>query len=503
MRLDLDLVTKYLKCRTWRENPNTTISSPEQLLDQLLPPILPRMVKDDFLEFFTHKIYGKLGWLRKCTDPSFTKFKVKFEPGGYRGLPDFIDWDGQLDGSFLEQMLPLLQSIAQFTMNPLTAEQFWMLATELCKFTNFPLTSLDIRIIKSFSQMPTITNPGLARLLGVSYKKIRSRWNRLQRLNICRILAKVNYRLLGLVPVIVELHDLTKTIRSPYLIGLTPLSGDSNSVLYSLVIPEERLGSFSKFLNSSLGTTHTLFLAKDRGQTIEFTHYQRDKGNWNIDWRKLFIGAHLLHNSENLTSSLFWEEDMEPRNPYFLDDKDKRLIPILMSDARIKLEKLAATADMSISQASRRKSRLIDLGVLQLEPLIRRVGLIEDIIIRIKENDTRITGIFDELPQAWKRQLTEYRTAKKEILLFATLPAGSFALMRYYLHKYLHTKSEISITGPENGGWPLTFDTFNVEQGGWVWQNPTITENSQFTTFDVRTKQTKRKTPQIAREGTY
>jgi DNA-binding Lrp family transcriptional regulator len=503
MRLDLDVITNQLKCKPWRRTSNTTMSSPDQILDHLLPPILPRIVKEDFLEFFTHKISGKLGWLRKCTDPSFTKFKVKFEPGGYRGLADFINWDGQLDGQFLEKLLPLLQSIAQFTINPLTVEQFWMLATELCKFTNFPLTSLDIRIIKSLSQMPTITNPGLARLLGVSYKKLRSRWNRLQRLNICRILAKVNYRLLGLIPVIVEIHDFKKTIRSPYLIGLTQLSGDSKSVLYSIVIPEEHLGSFSKFLASRLGTTHALYQAKDMGQAIEFTHYQRDKSNWNIDWRKLFIGAHLLHDNSEDSTSLCWEDRKEPGNRYFLDDKDKRIIPILMSDARIKLEKLADTAGMSVSQVSRRKSRLIDLGVLQLEPLIRGVGLIEDIIIRIKEKDSRIIGIFDELPQAWKRQLTEYSTGKREILLFATLPAGSFALMRYYLHKYLCTTSEISITGPGNGGWPLSFDTFDTDRGSWIWQNPIIAECPKFTTFNVRAKQNRTKPHQPARGGPY
>ncbi len=500
MQLDLDLVTKYLKCKPWREIVDTTISSPDQILNHWLPPIVPDIVKEDLLEFFTNKISGKLGWLRSCTNSSFTKFKVSFEPGGYRGLPDFIDWDGKLDGQFLEHLLPLLQSIAECTITPLTVEQFWLLATELCKFTNFPLSSLDIRIIKTFSQMPMITIPALARLLGISYKKARSRWNRLRRLNICRIPAQVNYRILGLTPIFIELHDLTTMIKSPYILAYNELSGNSKNRLYFMVVPEGQLSQLSKFLDSQFGVTHTLYLAEDMGQTIEFTHYQINTGSWNVDWRTLFIGAHLFHsNSRNPTQLVPSEKNQQPLRLYSPDARDTRIIPVLASDARIKLEKLAKIAEMSISQASRRKTKLIDLGVLQPKPIIRRIGLLEDVVIRMKENDTRLLGIIKELPQAWIRRLTEYHTGNREIFVYATLPAGSYAQIRYYLSKYLHTKSDIFISGPENGGWPLTFDTFNIEQCRWIWQEPIIVEPHKMTAFKMKSQQ--RHTSEAELEG--
>ncbi len=489
MRLNLDLVAKHLRCKPWREISDAANTTPSQILDYWLPPILPKIVRDDFEEFFTSKLSGKLGWLRSCIDSSFSKFKVTFEPGGYRGLPDFVEWDGKLDGQFLERMLPLLHSVAECTTTPLSVEQFWILATELCKFTIFPVSPLDISIIKAFCKMPMITIPVLARLLGISYKKIRNRWNRLRRLNICRIPAQVNYRSLGLVPVFIELHDTKTSIKSSYILSYIELAGNVRRALYLMAVPEEQLSQLPNFLDLHFDTTHTLYLFEDMGQIVEFTHYQTNKHRWDIDWRKLFIGAHLLHDS-------YFDQPLEVRNDeqqhhrlYIPDNKDKQLIPLLASDARMKLEKLASIAEMSISQTSRRRSRLFELEVLQPKPLIRRIGLLEDVIIRMKENDARLLGIVNELPQAWIRQLIEYHTGEKELFIYATLPPGSFSLIRYYLSKYLHTKSDVYISGPENGGWPLTFETYDSEKGCWNWKEPLVEEYSRITAFEPRAKQ--------------
>lgn len=486
MQLNLDLVTKYLKCQPLRELSGKNLTTPGQILDHWLPPIIPEIVRDDFEEFFTNKLSGKLSWLRSCTDSSFSKFKVEFEPGGYRGLPDFIEWDGKLDGQFLEQIVPLLQSIAKCTSTPLSVKQFWTLATELCKFMIFPLSALDISIIKAFSKMPLITIPALARLLGISYKKTRNRWNRLRRLSICRVPAQVNYRRVGLVPVFVELHDTKTSIKSPYILSYIKLAGNERRALYFMAIPEEQLGQLPSFLDSHFGTTYTLHLVEDLGQAIEFTHYQTHKGCWNIDWRKLFIGAHLLHDSSFDQFLEFPNNDQQLQRLYVPDSKDQRLIPLLASDARMRLEKLASIAGMSVSQASRRKAKLIELGVLQPKPLIRRIGLLEDVIIRMKQHDTRLLGIVNELPQAWIRQLSEYHTGEKELLLYTTLPPGSFAQLRYYLSKYLHTHSDVYISGPENGGWPLTFETYNPETGRWNWKEPIVEEEARITAFEAR-----------------
>jgi DNA-binding Lrp family transcriptional regulator len=489
MRLNLDLVAKHLKCKPWRDISNTIIPTADQILDYWLPPIVPNVVKDDFEEFFVAKLSGKLGWLRRCMNSSFSKFKVEFTPGGYRGLPDFIEWDGKLDGQFLERIVPLLQSIAECTTTPLSLEQFWTLATELCKFTVFPLSPLDINIIKAFSKMPMITIPALARLLGSSYKTTRNRWNRLRRLNICRIPAQVNYHSLGLTPVFIELHDTETSIKSPYILSYIELAGNERSDLYFMAVPEEQLNRLPRFLDFYFGNTYTLYLVEDIGQTIEFTHYQIEKECWNIDWRKLFIGAHLLHHSD-ANQHLEFRDDtgQPPHRLYIPDSRDKLLIPLLASDARMKLETLASFAGMSVSQASRRKSKLIEHGVLQPKPLIRRIGLLEDVIVRVKENDAQLLGIVNELPQAWIRQLTEYHTGEHELFIYATLPPGSFALIRYYLSKYLHTNSDVYISGPENGGWPLRFDTYDSEKCRWIWKEPIVVENSRLTAFEMRTK---------------
>ena len=253
-----------------------------------------------------------------------------------------------------------------------------------------------------------------------------------------------------------------------------------------MTVPEEELSTLSHFLDSHFGTTHTLHVVKDKGQIVEFTQYQIDKENWNIDWKKLLIGVHLLHNDWIDQDTLFHDNDeYQTLRLYLPDDKDKRLIPVLMSDARVKLEKLAQIAGMSIAQASRRKSKLVELGVLRLEPLIRRVGLIEDIVIRIKKRDARIHGLVKELPQAWIRQLTEFRSGNKEILVYATLPAGSFALMRYYLNRYLPTESDIYICSPASGGWPLSFEHFDVKNGQWMWEDPVIFEDSKISQLEI------------------
>jgi hypothetical protein len=119
---------------------------------------------------------------------------------------------------------------------------------------------------------------------------------------------------------------------------------------------------------------------------------------------------------------------------------------------------------------------------------VRRIGLLEDVIIRVRNNDARLLGIVNELPQAWIRQLTEYHTGEKELFIYATLPAGSFALIRYYLSKYLHTKSDVFISGPENGGWPLTFETFDSEKSRWIWKDPIVVEGPKITAFEPKVK---------------
>jgi DNA-binding Lrp family transcriptional regulator len=504
MRLTLDLAFKHLKCEPWRKVPDSTISTLDQIFDYWLPPILPPVIREDFLEFFQNKLAGRLNWLRSCLDPSFTEFKVRFDwgPGGYRGLPDFVDWDGKLDGQFLDHIIPLLQSIAKCTTTPLTVEQFWILATELCKFSSFQLKSLDIRIIQTLSQMPTMTIPEVSRLLRVGEKKVRRRWKRLQRLNICKIIAKIYYPSLGLIPVFVELFDTKSLIRSPYLISRIELSGNARSTLNFMVIPEEHLGSFAKTLNAYFGTAHSLFLAKDLGKTVAFSHYQVNAGRWNIDWRKLFIGAHLFHPTSSDSESYSPTNDSQALPRLYIPDlKDKQIIPILTVDARVKLEKLAKSARISVAQASRRKTRLMELGVIQLHPMLRRVGLIEDVFIRISERDKRLMGIIDELPQAWIRELTGYHTGQKEALLYATLPAGSYALMRYYLTKYLHTQAKLSLAGPEIGGWPLSFDSFDFERDRWTWHEPTIVQEEAFTAFEMKSQTKESWKEQLHSEG--
>jgi DNA-binding Lrp family transcriptional regulator len=504
MRLTLDLAFKHLKCKPWREDADSTISTPEQIFDHWLPPILPPVIREDFLEFFQNKLAGRLDWLRSCLDLSYTEFKVLFDwgPGGYRGLPDFVDWDGKLDGQFLDRIIPLLQSIAKCTTIPLTVEQFWILATELCKFSSFQLKALDIRIIQTLSQMPTMTIPEVSRLLRIGEKKVRRRWKRLQRLNICKIIAKIHYPSLGLVPVFVELFDTKSVIRSPYLISRVELSGNSRRTLNFMVIPEDHLGSFAKKLNAQFGTAHTLFLAKDLGKTVAFSHYQIKSGRWNVDWRKLFIGAHLFHPASSDPVSYSQTEELEhPPRLYIPDFKDKQIIPILTTDARVKLERLAKSARISVAQASRRRTRLLELGVIHLHPMLRRVGLIEDVFIRISEQDRRLMGIIDELPQTWIRELTGYHTGHKEMLLYATLPAGSYVLMRYYLAKYLHTQAEVSLAGPEIGGWPLSFDSFDSEQGRWIWHEPAIIQEEAFTAFEMKTQTKESWNDQLYNEG--
>jgi DNA-binding Lrp family transcriptional regulator len=475
MQLDIESITKYVKCEPCKPEPNE-VRSLTNLLDLWLPPILPKVVKEDFLEFFSKKITGQLEWLRCSIDDSFTSYKVPFRIGGYRGIADFIFWDDSLSGHFLERVLPLLHSIASCSNNTLTVEQFVALVTDVCQWANFPLTPLDIGIITTVKRMPAITIPSLARLLHAPYRKTRTRWKRLRQLNIFRITAIPNYRSLGLQPVVVELRDTRKTITSPYLISKLKLTGRNKLTLYVMAVPEGKLSKLRQSLERQLGTTCTTYLVRSRGHFISFTHYKPRK--WNIDWRKLFLGAHLLHSDYEIDAESAYDQIQSPVRPYVLDERDKQLIPLLMSDARAKLEQLASRLGMSLSQISRRKSKLTQLGAIRLETVMRRVGLIEDVVLRVEEENQRLLGIVKELPQTWVTQLTELRTGKRQSLIYSTLPAGSFVMMRYYLLRYLQSKPEILICDPESGGWPLSFENYDVEQGRWVWQEPIITEEA-------------------------
>ena len=107
----------------------------------------------------------------------------------------------------------------------------------------------------------------------------------------------------------------------------------------------------------------------------------------------------------------------------------------------------------------------------------------------MKDTDPRLLGIVEELPQAWIRQLTEYHSGEKELFIYTTLPPGSFAQIRYYLSKYLPTKSDVYISGPENGGWPLTFEAYDSEKGCWNWKDPSVVESSRITSFEARSTQ--------------
>ena len=242
-----------------------------------------------------------------------------------------------------------------------------------------------------------------------------------------------------------------------------------------MVVPEGKLHMLERSLERKFGTTCTLYLVRNRGHSISFTHYQSK--NWIIDWRKLFIGAHLLH-SESATESVD-EEKIPPFRPYVLDDRDKQLIPLLMSDARAKLELLASQLGMSLSQTSRRKTKLTQLGAIRLETVMRRVGLIEDVVLILDEENPRLLGIVRELPQTWVTQLTEIRTGKRRSLIYSTLPAGSFVMMKYYLLQYFQSNPDILICDPESGGWPLSFDNYDVDEGRWVWQEPIVTDEAR------------------------
>lgn len=475
MQVDVESIMENVKCQPYKALPNSNDHSLTEVLNLWLPPILPEIIREDFLEFFANKVSGRLGWLRSCIDSSFTNFRVEFDIGGYRGLADFVLWDDNLEGHFLERMVPLLQAIAKSSDTTLTLEQFVALATDLCQWASFPLAPQDVSIITAVDQLPEITVPVLSRLLHTSYKKTHSRWKRLTQLNILRVTMIPNYRSIGLQPVMLELRDFKRGLSSPYLLSKIRLTGDGNQVFYTMVIPEEQLGAFTRWVERNLGTAHSLYLAESRGRTIAFTHYQFDRSRWEIDWRKLFIAAHLLH-AEVATDAQpdFYEQD--GCRPYVLDEKDTRLIPVLMSDAHLKLEALANRLSMSLSQVSRRKYKLTSLGILRPEPIIRRVGLVEEIAMRVDQEDPRLLGIVRELPQTWTTHLVELKTGKKQILVYATLPAGSFAIIRYYQRRYLPAKADISLSEAESGGWPLSFRTYDVERGCWNWSDPLLTD---------------------------
>lgn len=475
MQADVESIIQNVKCQPYKALPSSNDNSLMKLLDFWLPPILPEMIREDFLEFFANKVSGRLGWLRSCIDSSFTNFRAEFDIGGYRGLADFVLWDDNLEGHFLQRMVPLLQAIANSSNTKLTLEQFVALSTDLCQWASFPLAPQDVSIITAVDQMPEITVPVLSRLLHTSYKKTYSRWKRLMQLNILRVTMIPEYRSIGLQPVMLELRDFKRGLSSPYLLSKIRLTGDGNQVLYTMVIPEEQLGAFARWAERNLGTAHSLYLAERRGRTIAFTHYQFDKSRWEIDWRKLFIGAHLLHTEVAMdTHPEFYEPDR--CRPYVLDEKDTRLIPVLMSDAHLKLEALGNRLSMSLSQVSRRKHKLTSLGILRPEPIIRRVGLVEEIVMKADQEDPRLLGIVRELPQTWTTHLVELKTGKKQILVYATLPAGSFAIIRYYQRRYLPTKPHVFLSEAESGGWPLSFRTYDVERGYWNWSNPTLTD---------------------------
>lgn len=475
MQLDIDSITKYVKCEPYHPKPSE-IHSLTNLLNLWLPPILPKVVREDFLEFFSKKIAGQLDWLRCCIDTSFTSYKVPFGIGGYRGIADFIFWDDSLNGRFLERVIPLLHSIANCSNNILTVEQFVSIATDICQWANFPLTPLDIGILTTVKRMPAITIPSLARLLHAPYRKTRTRWKRLRQLNVLRITAIPNYRSIGLQPVVVELRDTRREITSPYIISKLRLTGRSKLILYVMAVPEGKLHMLERSLERQVGTTYSIYFVKSRGHSISFVHYQSKK--WVIDWRKLFLGAHLLHSECEIDTESVYDQKQSPFRPYVLDERDKQLIPLLMSDARVKLELLASRLGMSLSQISRRKTKLTQLGAIRLETVMRRVGLIEDVVLRVDEENPRLLGIVRELPQTWVTQLTEIRTGKSRSLIYSTLPAGSFVMMRYYLLQYFQNKPDIHICDPESGGWPLSFENYDIDEGRWVWQEPVVTEEA-------------------------
>lgn len=475
MQLDIESITKYVKCEPYK--PETgEVHSLTSLLDLWLPPILPEIVKEDFLEFFSKKIAGQLDWLRCCIDTSFTSYKVPFGIGGYRGIADFIFWDDNLSGRFLERVLPLLHSIANCSNNILTVEQFVSIATDICQWAYFPLTPLDIGIITTIKRLPSITVPSLARLLHTPYRKTRTRWKRLKQLNIFRTTAIPNYRSIGLQPVVVELRDTRREITSPYVISKLRLTGKSKLSLYVMAVPEGKMHMLERSLEHQVGTTCTIHLVESRGHSISFTHYKSKK--WIIDWRKLFLGAHLLHSEYEADAESMYDQKQSPFRPYVLDEKDKQLIPLLMSDARTKLELLASRLSMSLSQISRRKTKLTQLGAIRLGTVMRRVGLIEDVVLSVDEEDPRLLGIVKELPQTWVTQLTETRTGNRRSLIYSTLPAGSFVMMRYYLLQYFQSNPDIHICDPESGGWPLSFENYDIDQGRWIWQEPVVTEEA-------------------------
>jgi len=479
--IDVKYISKCVKCKPYHPvPPNLKETTLGKLLELWLPPIIPIGVREDLLKFFNFKITGRIDELRAYREQPFDTFKVKFGLGGYRGIADFVFWDENLEGHLLERLLPLLHTISGFSKKPLTTEQFVALATDLCRWANLPLTPLDVRIITTIHRIPSMTVPSLARLLHVSYKRVHSRWSRLRRLNILRITALPNYRSIGLQPVIVELHNTRNTIVSPYVLSKFTLTGGDNSTLHVMAIPEERLGSLIKSLDREVGSTYSLYLAENKGHTISFAYYHFDRHVWDINWRKLFLGAHLLYDGTKAVSWAGIERWKHERTrPYVPDKQDVKIIPALMSDANMKLEALSRKVGLSISQVSRRKARLIDTGVLRLETVLRRVGLIEEVVLKIDEQDPRILGIVRELPQTWVILLTDVRSRKRRFLVYTTLPAGSFVKMRHYMAQYLPSRIEVLISGPESGGWPLSFENYDVEEGRWIWREPVVVKHAE------------------------
>jgi len=470
--VDLDYISSYVKCKPYK-SPPSKIENIREALELWLPPVIPKEVVEDFIQFFTLKITGRVDELEAHRDPLFTGFKIKFGLGGYRGIADFIFWDEKLEGQLLEQLLPLLHKVSRLSKKPLTTEQFVSLVTDLCYWVNLPLTPLDVNIITTIHKMPFMTVPSLARLLHASYKRVHSRWSRLKRLDILRITALPNYRSIGLRPVIVELHNTRNIIVSPYILSKLSLTGSEDSTLYVMVIPEERLGCLIKALDREMRGVYSLHLAENRGHTISFTYYRFDDHAWDINWRKLFLGVHLLYKEIEERERPKKEREEEYR-PYVPDKHDTKLIPALMSDATMKLELLSQKVGLSLSQVSRRRSRLINTGVLRLETVLRRVGLIEEIVLKIDEQDTKMIGLIKEFPQAWVTRLTDVKTGKRQFLVYTTLPAGSFVRIRHYITRYVPTRVDVFISGPESGGWPLSFENYDVEKGCWIWQEPEV-----------------------------
>lgn len=422
----------------------------------------------------------------------------------YNPAAGFHFFDEVVEGTFLERIIPWLNTTFCGVPFPLTTQTFTAALERWMFDYHRPLQPSELRLLVALSKQPEITQQKLAKQVKLTQPSVSKILKRLANRHLLRFIRFINLPLIGLQRITATFHSrdfrflyaLRKLLMKIRYIQSIQELGDS--LLCSFTIPFRRITRFRRWI-AELATAWNLDSPKIRtiieiSRHRDFTLYNPKQGEWPQDYESILENVFRVFNEE-MTSllppihsvkyplSIPQKLKLQPEDFVYMQRANRSFYLTEGVDSTEAEEARLAGYPEGQHLTYRRRVRVLKKANLLSPPLgvgLIHVGLNAVINLFVEASHTessQLLSAFQFMPQ-----VNGYIFDDGCSLVILLVPKAAAVAILTSLEEHLHKVGipNQAIVKPtwENYGWafqpPVSLRNYDFDRQAWVWAKDTL-----------------------------